>query len=89
MLTMRCSHCGQERPLEEFELGMARQPLSDELQMLARFQRDPVHTCRQCYRPNKAVAALDRVLAQDDETTSNSTLDVLADWLDWFRRRWS
>lgn len=88
MLTMRCSKCGQDKPLEAFELGAMRPQLhSHELQALDRLRREPEQVCQDCYRPSQGLAALDMALGQGDTADTDPGLDLLADAVDWLRRR--
>ena len=84
---MRCDRCRDERPLEDFELGLARPVLhSHEIQALDRLRTAPAQICGGCYRPSTSTALLDRVLA-GDAGGWDLLLDLLADGWDWFRRR--
>jgi hypothetical protein len=85
---MRCDGCGEDRPLEDFEVGLMRPALhSHEMQALDRMRREPKQLCRSCYRPSAAVSAADAILGADDSADVHGGLDLLADVVDWFRRR--
>lgn len=87
MLTMRCERCGEEKPLEHFEVGLQRTPLhSHEMQALDRLRREPEQICRDCFQPSRAAAIVDTLLADEDPVDGRSDLDLLANIVDWFRR---